>query len=102
AGGIKDVDLGDVVAADVIYNYHSGKAGDSFTVRPDMERSTYGLIQRAHVEAQSRNWLARRRNSCSEPNAVVAPIAAGEQVVVSSRSATYQFLRKHYDRAVAV
>lgn len=102
AGGIKDVALGDVVAATDVYGYHSGKAGEMFTPRPDVGKSSYALVQRAQVEAQSGNWLARRRDGEGEPSAVVAPIAAGEQVVASTRAETYAFIRAHYDRAVAI
>ena len=102
AGGIKDVAVGDVVVATDIFGYHSGKAGDAFMPRPDVGKSSYALVQRAQAEAQSNDWLARRKNGADKPRAVVAPIAAGEQVVASTRSDTYEFIRKHYDRAVAV
>lgn len=102
AGGIKDVALGDVVAATDVFGYHSGKVSDTFTPRPDVGKSSYALVQRAQAEAQSDDWLARRRDSDGEPAVVVAPIAAGEQVVASTRSETYEFIRAHYDRAVAV
>jgi nucleoside phosphorylase len=102
AGGIKDVARGDVVAATDVFGYHSGKAGDTFTARPDVGSSSYALVQRAQAEAQSGDWLAGRRDGEGEPKVIVAPIAAGEQVVASSRSETYTFIRAHYDRAVAV
>jgi nucleoside phosphorylase len=102
AGGIKDVVLGDVVAATDVFGYHSGKAGDEFTPRADVGKSSYALVQRAQAEAQSGDWLAGRLNDDGEPKVVVAPIAAGEQVVASTRSDTYSFIRAHYDRAVAV
>ncbi len=102
AGGIKDVSLGDVVVATDIFGYHSGKASDTFIVRPDVGRSTYALVQRAQAEAQCRDWLARRANGQGEPSVVVAPIAAGEQVIASTRSETHAFIRSHYDQAVAV
>lgn len=102
AGGIKDVALGDVVAATDIFGYHSGKAGDTFTARPDVGKSSYALVQRAHTEAQSGDWLGRRRDGRGEPAVIVAPIAAGEQVVASTWSETYEFIRAHYDQAVAV
>ncbi len=102
AGGIKDVALGDVVAATEVYGYHSGKAGDIFIPRPNVGKSSYALVQRAQTEAGSGDWLARRKNGKETPSVVVAPIAAGEQVVSSRRSDTYTFLRTNYDRAVAV
>jgi nucleoside phosphorylase len=102
AGGIKDVALGDVVAATNVFGYHSGKAGDTFTPRADVGSSSYKLVQRAQAEARSGDWRARRRDGEGEPAAVAAPIAAGEQVVASTRSDTYAFIRAHYDQAVAV
>jgi len=102
AGGIKDVALGDVVAATDVFGYHSGKAADTFTPRADVGKSSYALVQRAQAESQSDDWLARRLDGGGEPAVVVAPIAAGEQVVASTRSDTYAFIRAHYDQAVAV
>src|SRR5207248_2537207 len=101
-GGIKDVVLGDVVAATDVFGFHSGKAGDTFTPRADVGKSSYALVQRAQAEAQSGDWRARRRDGEGGPTVVVAPIAAGKQVVASTRSETYQFIRAHYDQAVAV
>jgi nucleoside phosphorylase len=101
AGGIKDVELGDVVAATDVYGYHAGKAGETFTARHDVGRSTYALVQRAQAEAESGDWRARV-DGRGDIKAIVAPIAAGEQVVVSTRSVTNEFIRANYDRAVAV
>jgi nucleoside phosphorylase len=102
AGGIKDVGLGDVVAVTKAYGYHAGKAGEAFQPRPDVGQSTYDLVQRARAEARKPDWLRRLTGVTPTPNVVVAPIAAGEQVVASVRSATYQFVRANYSDAVAV
>ncbi len=102
-GGLKDVKLGDVVAATKVYNYHAGKADREFLMRPDLGQSDFGLVQRARSCRRGTAWHARihgpRRG---EPVAHVGPIAAGEQVVSHTRSATYRFLRKQYSDAVAV
>jgi nucleoside phosphorylase len=98
AGGIKDVSLGDVVAATDIYGYEAGKAGDSFIARPRVGRSNYSLEQRAERERQSGAWF----EGTEAPAVVVAPIAAGAKVVASTRSPTYKFIRENYDQAVAV
>ncbi len=104
AGGIKDVDLGDVVVATKVYAYEHGKSGEEFRPRPDVVLSAYPLEQRARQIARDNAWQHRVISQVSEPlpNAIVAPIAAGAQVVSSNRSATFRFLRDHYSDAAAV
>ena len=101
AGGIKDVQLGDVVAATKVYGYESGKVAETFRPRPDVGRSTYNLIQRAKAEARKGEWLARLSNS-AQPNVFVEPIAAGEKVVTNKKSDLFEFLQQNYGDALAV
>jgi nucleoside phosphorylase len=104
AGALKDLDLGDVVAADKVYGYERGKAAEEFLPRPTIGLSTYPAIQRARAEASTNEWRKRIKPTEPErqPNAVVAPIAAGEKVVASMDSPEYRSLRTLTSDAVAV
>jgi nucleoside phosphorylase len=104
AGGIKDVEIGDVVAATDVYAYEIGKAeGQSFLTRPKTGSSAYTLVQRAKSEARKEEWLQRLSKSwASRPRVFVAPIAAGEKVIASKESEIFKFIRASYNDAVAV
>jgi nucleoside phosphorylase len=104
AGGIKDVKLGDVVAATKVYGYEAGKTGIAFQPRPEVFRSTHRMVQHARAEARGTAWLRRISGEAptSHPQAFVKPIAAGEQVIAETQSEVYQFLRTHYGDAIAV
>jgi nucleoside phosphorylase len=104
AGGLKDVQLGDVVAATKVYGYESGKASATFRTRPDVGNSTYSLEQRARAEAKKEDWHQRIKGQfpAMAPRVFVAPIAAGEKVIDSTRSTIRQFLKTHYGDALAI
>ncbi len=104
AGGLKDVQLGDVVVASKVYGYETGKVGSGgFESRPSIGLSTYRMEQRASAEARKEDWLQRLKKFpvASTPKVYVGPIAAGEKVIASKRSALYQFLRTNYGDALA-
>lgn len=105
AGGIKDVAIGDVVAATDVYGYEAGKVGEGqkFYVRPKVGKSAHKIIQRARAEARKEEWLQRlSEDSKPQPRVFVAPIAAGEKVIASRESGLYQFLRSSHNDAIAV
>jgi nucleoside phosphorylase len=105
AGGIKDVDLGDVVAATKVYGYESGKVvEETFQPRPNTSLVSYRLEQRAKAEVRKEEWLNRIGESIPtpKPRAFTGAIAAGDKVVASTKSDVYQLLRTNYGDALAV
>ena len=101
AGGIKDVRLGDVVAASKVYAYDSGKeTGGMFKPRPDLDWSSYEMEQRARATRTMGIWRERLKlPHDSEPAAYIGPIAAGEKVITATRS---QVMKRFYSDALAV
>jgi nucleoside phosphorylase len=104
AGGIKDVKLGDVVAATKVYGYENGADREHFQPRPDVGLSSYPLVQEAKIVAREESWLARTHRSTANvtPRAFVGPIAAGAKVIKSSRGTVATLLRESYGDTLAV
>jgi adenosylhomocysteine nucleosidase len=101
AGGLKDVRLGDVVAATKIYNYESGKSAKEFLARPQMGESSYYLVQLAHDVARDREWNVRVSGS-ENPSAFVGAIVAGEKVIASLDAPELETIRSRYSDALAL
>lgn len=104
AGGIKDVKIGDVVAATKVYGYESGKAEEVFLGRPEVGKPSYAMEQRARAEARKADWLGRLGvgKLAPQPRVFVAPIAAGEKVLASTKSELFDLLKESYGDALAV
>ncbi|MGY0064465.1 phosphorylase family protein [Streptomyces sp. LZ34] len=108
AGGRKDVGLGDVVAADAVYDYETGKdTEDAFLPRQKTHQSTYDLVQLARTVAAGDEWQqgirpARDHDAAPRPRAHVKPIAAGGRVVAHQRSEVGRRLTAGAGDAVAV
>ena len=102
AGGLKDVKIGDVVAATKIYSYESGKSGDEFLARPKMSESSHYLVQLARSTARSNQWVEKLAEGQSQPAALVGPVVAGEKVINSLEASELQTIRKTYSDALAL
>jgi nucleoside phosphorylase len=105
AGGIKDVAIGDVVVATKVYGYESGKdTAKGFLPRPDVQNTAHELDQRARVIRQQDDWKKRLDPAITHAGSTifVAPMAAGEKVVASQKSATARLIKKLHSDALAV
>ena len=104
AGGLKDVQRGDVVAATKVYAYEAGKAAQCFEPRPELGHPSHALEQRARAEAHHDEWLARLDGSCPNPapRVFVGALAAGEKVLSSKQSSLSLLLKNTYGDALAI
>jgi nucleoside phosphorylase len=105
AGGMKDVEIGDVVVASKVYGYEGGKdEQDKFRSRADLHHSAHAIEQRARAVMKRDLWHRRldRKVISGTPKLLVGPIAAGEKIVASTRSTTAQFLIANYGDTLAV
>jgi nucleoside phosphorylase len=103
AGGLKDVGLGDVVFASVVYDYEGGKEAEHFQPRVRTYQASPFWQDRARILAASDERLNYvRQQPAQRPKLLIAPLACGEKVIASRASATYQLLRQYCSDAVAV
>jgi nucleoside phosphorylase len=103
AGGIKDVTIGEVVVATKVYGYHFGKAADDFKSRPDVGLPQHRILERARAESRKPDWLKRLTPApIPAPRVFLGAIAAGEQVMTSTKTESYQLIRNSYNDALAV
>jgi formylglycine-generating enzyme required for sulfatase activity/nucleoside phosphorylase len=103
AGGIKDVQIGDVVLATKIYLYESGKEElAEFRTRPDAPTTSWDLQQIGRAVRRNTNWAPNASANDRSFRVHLAPICAGDKVLASTRSRTYKLIRRFYNDAIAV
>jgi nucleoside phosphorylase len=105
AGGIKDVKTIDVVVADKMYTYESGKEdAGGVRPRPNVRNCAHEIEQRGRALPKSNDWRKRLDPDLSHdnPDVKVGPVATGEKVVATAEGQTADFLRQTYGDALAV
>jgi nucleoside phosphorylase len=105
AGGLKDAKIGDVVVADKVYRYESGKEDEKgVRPRPNVRNSSHVIEQRGRTLPKSEDWKKRLNPDLphDSPKVFVGPIASGERVVATADGPTAVHLREQYGDTLAV
>lgn len=106
AGALWDATaLGDVVMATQVYAYHGGTSeDDGLRARPRSWEAAHGIAQLASQLSRSAEWLsdAAAAPGGREPRVHFGPIAAGEIVQNSRISHEAEWIRAHYNDALAI
>jgi 8-oxo-dGTP diphosphatase len=95
--------LGDVVVATHVYAFHGGTSeDDGFKSRPRVWEVSHSADQIARHVDRERAWLGNGRAKHRRPKVHFGPIAAGEVVLNSRVSAHADWIRHHYNDALAI
>ncbi|WP_016698684.1 MULTISPECIES: 5'-methylthioadenosine/S-adenosylhomocysteine nucleosidase [Actinoalloteichus] len=103
AGALWDTTrLGDVVVATHVYAYHGGTSeDDGMKARPRVWETAHEITQLAgHISRTG--WTNAADRSSSPPRVHLGAIAAGEIVQNSRSSREAEWLRSHYNDALAI
>jgi adenosylhomocysteine nucleosidase len=103
AGALRpSVDLGDVVVATHVYAYHGGTSrDDGMKARPRGWEIAHGPDQLARHVARGDRWR-RRLPDGADPKVRFGAVAAGEVVQDSMLSDHAEWIRHHYNDALAI
>lgn len=100
------VGLGDVVIATHVYAYHGGTSqDDGLKARPRVWEISHGPDQIARHLDRTGGWMRQLPSPSGgsvRPKVHFGPIAAGETVQDSAISAQAQWIREHYNDALAI
>lgn len=108
AGGLKDVEVGDIIIGRDVYGYERGKAEENnFKPRPQFGASTYALERLAGEYAKSADWKQKIEKLLNPEFAPVirtytGTIASGEKVDASINSGLHQFLKQNVSHALGI
>lgn len=103
AGGVKDVQLGDVVVGTKAYGYEYYKeTSDGPKVRPEVINYSQDLIAIAKSVANKGIWKSRLPDRSIEAKVFLGAIAAGNKVISSTKTELYQFLKNNFNDTLAL
>jgi len=102
AGGVKDVEIGDLVIGTKYYGYEFGKVTpDGFAARPESGPYSKELLTLAQSVAGNGNWK-RRAIKPNQSKVVFGAIAAGNKVIAATDSDAYRLLKQTYNDTTAI
>lgn len=107
AGGLKDVEIGDVVVGTKVYAFEIGKAAEVYKPRFEFGISNYALTQKAKALQIQETWQnkiipTKFSSNFGTPKVYIKPIAVGEKVVANKNSAVYKLIKQNCSDALAV
>jgi nucleoside phosphorylase len=105
AGGVKDVQIGDVVVGTKAYGYEAGKeTPEGFVTRPEVYPGHPALLEQIRSIALTDRWQESLDHavSFSLPNVLFGPIASGDKVIASKNSPVFQLLKQTYNDTTAL
>ena len=106
AGGLSNLNKGDVVVADVIHGYEYGKIDDCFHPRDDWTFSTdQGLLNSANAYALGNEWreLIKVKPPIEvEPNVVYGEIASGDKIIDNSSDPFFEKILSRWPKVKVV
>lgn len=102
AGGVKDVEIGDLVIGTKYYGYEFGKVTpDGFAARPESGPYSKELLTLAQSVAGNGHWKHRAKNA-DKSRVVFGAIAAGNKVIAATDSDAYRLLKQTYNDTTAI
>ncbi|HFA50773.1 MAG TPA: hypothetical protein ENJ95_17330 [Bacteroidetes bacterium] len=103
AGGVKDVDIGDVVVGTKAYGYEAGKeTGNGFVARPEVVNYSKELLAAARSTARKNDWKKRCNINSSRAKVVFGPIASGDKVIATTGASIFPLIKKYYNDTTAL
>ena len=103
AGGLKDVELGDVVVGQTVYFYDNVKEEREILPRPtNTMQANVRLVQAAIAAARTLALENAENGGVSPFRIFVKPIAAGGGLLANKRGRTAEFVKRYYGDAVAL
>jgi nucleoside phosphorylase len=102
AGGIKDVEIGDVVVANKLYDYETGKETENgFVYRPELVYCSHDIFSIAENIGRNNNWKSRSKYANSS-KVLYGAIASGNKVIGTTKSVVYDRIKTHLNDSLAL